>query len=198
MRPESGRIAEGPEEEDLEQDPEEEGRHGHADDRDDADAGVDGPPLPASRQEAERQADRDGDEHRRRDELERGWEAPQDLVEDRLLGRDRRAPVPGEHVAHVGRVLGREWLVEPERDAGTLDLLRTSARPDGDGRGVDGDDAREEEGDDRYARQDEGRRGQPAGEELGSWVGGQRGWPRGRPVPPAGSGIARQAAGCRG
>ena len=165
VRPASGSSWRLAEEHDLEEQGQEERRQRNADDRHEPDAHVRRAPSPAGRQDPQGDAQRDRDDHRGDDQFERRRQATEDLVEDRPLGPDRRAPVPGQHVAHVGQVLDRQRLVESELAGHPLDVLGPGPRPDVERRRVRRDHPGEHEGDDRHAEEDDGGASEPVEQE---------------------------------
>ncbi len=111
----------------LEQDREEEDRDRDPEQRDDQAPVIDGGPVSLGGDEPQRNAERDGEDHRGHRELESRRETPPDLLGDRTTGGDARAEIALREVLEVPPVLLPDRPVEAVRALDLLDRLRGRA-----------------------------------------------------------------------
>ena len=132
-------------EEQDEQDPEPEARHGDSELDDRLTDSVDHASRMEGRQDPERNRPEEAQEERRRGELERGGEPAPDLLRHGLLGVLRNPEVAAEEPAQIIDELRREVVVVAELLAELLDLLRRRPRPEDQAGGVSQDVGDEED-----------------------------------------------------
>ena len=112
--------------------------------------------LPDRREDAGGHRDQDAEEHGEEGELEAHREAPQDLVEHRLLGPERHAQVSLHRVAEVGEVLAIEGPVEAHHLLELRLVAGVALLAHHEGHDVAGqqpDDGEDEQGDEEQRRQ---------------------------------------------
>ena len=153
------------EEHELEHDRQPERRHRDPDDRDQPRADVRDLPFPPGGHEAERDPDGEREQHRDRDELDRGRGAPPDVVEHRPAGSERDAPVAGRDPADVLGDLDGDRAVEPELLPRLLDLLGARPRARPRRRRIARHDARDDEREHDDAQDDQRGERQPPDDE---------------------------------
>ncbi len=110
-------------EQQLEQQAQEEDRHGVGEDREQPQADVGKPVAVARRDPAQRDSDGQGEQGRPERELERGRALDDDHVADLLVVRDRRAEVEVRDALQVIPVLRKDRAVEPGVVLADRDLI---------------------------------------------------------------------------
>ena len=112
-------------------------------------------------EDAERHRDQHRDDEAHQGQLRRGGQARGDIVEHRLAGGERLAEIAMGEVDDIAHELLGQRLVEAELLADLFDRLRARGRPGEIGRGVAGQHAGEQEGDDDDADEARDHRQQP-------------------------------------
>src|SRR3989449_4805168 len=121
---EAGRQdSEGDAEEPRQHDTEPEDGHRDPDERPEPREAVDHRVAPHGRGHADRDAETDGHDDRRRRELDGRGETPEQIGEHRVAPDDRDSEVAADHTAHVAYVLLPEGAVESEAGADLRHLL---------------------------------------------------------------------------
>ena len=149
----------------LEDQPEPEDRHRHAQHREQPDQRI-GPAVAIARgHDAERQSDRHTERERGDHELERRRHCRGQVVEHGPVGVQRGAPVADRHASHVVSELNRPGPLEPEVVANLLELGAARSRAGVCHRRVARHEPGDREGDDDDADDHDDRLRQPAREE---------------------------------
>ena len=160
------RVARAPDDDDGS---DEEGGRRDEEQGEDPRGGVEGAPGPGCREDTQRDADGERDEHRHQRELQRDGITPHQLVAHGEPCDERMPEVAPQHVAQPQDILHDERLVEVERVDQGLPRLLVLARgdPEEDGHEVAGNQVNEQEGEHRHADQRRDEEQEPLADVAG-------------------------------